>query len=88
MLTREHRSTRSITCPSVMLPITNTLKINLVLNPGLRGEGPGTSWLNHGTASPGFHFKKVDLPSLNTTSLTEIYASYRKGRPPASTLLT
>ena len=54
MLTREHRSTRRITC------VTTSIKTSLVLNPDLHGEGPGTNRLNHGMASPEFHFKNSD----------------------------
>ena len=55
MLTKEHRSTRRMTC--VTSSITSTIKTSLVLNPGLRGDVPGTNRPSHGMASPEFHFQ-------------------------------
>jgi hypothetical protein len=49
-LTGENRSTRRKTCPSVTLSTTNPTWIDPGLNPGIRGERPGTNRLSHGTA--------------------------------------
>jgi hypothetical protein len=50
ILTGENQRTRRKTCPTVTLSTTNPTWIDLVANPGLRGERPATNDLNHGTA--------------------------------------
>jgi hypothetical protein len=58
-LTGENRKTRSKTCPSATLSITNPTWIDRGAKPGLRGEKPETNDLSHGTAylpiTHGFH---------------------------------
>jgi hypothetical protein len=49
-LTGENRSTRGETCPSATLSTTNSTWTDPGLNPGLRGESPGTNRLKRGTA--------------------------------------
>jgi hypothetical protein len=50
ILTGENRRTRRKTCPSATLSTTNPTWTDLGANPGLRGEGPVTNDLSHGTA--------------------------------------
>jgi hypothetical protein len=49
-LTGENRGTQGKTCPSATLSTTNPTWTDPRLNPGLRGERPGTNRLSHGTA--------------------------------------
>jgi hypothetical protein len=50
ILTEENRRTRRKTCSSATLSTTSLTWIDLGANPGLRGEGPATNDLSHGTA--------------------------------------
>jgi hypothetical protein len=48
--TGENRRTWRKTCPSATLSTTNPTWIDLGAIPGVRGEGPATNDLSHGTA--------------------------------------
>jgi hypothetical protein len=56
ILTRENRRTLRKTCPSATLSTTNPTWIDLVANPGFRGERPATNDLSHGTAQSHAYF--------------------------------
>jgi hypothetical protein len=68
-MTGENRKTRSKTCPSAILCVTNPTWTDLGGNPGFVGEKPATNHLSYGTASRNFDCDTPETQSVVTNRL-------------------